>query len=140
MYQILNELPNKSKNDTLYIVAHSMGYAYTLGIIEKLRGKINFGGLYIVAPENAEAGTINPDEWSEIWQYGSDFEAHRLRAPCLLDGIAPQTKVGGLSPRQRAYIPEESYSKMGFFSSHFVGNYTWIFDLEKGETGYIQQR
>lgn len=140
LLQIFNELPNKSKNDTLYIVAHSMGYAYTLGIIEKLRGKINFGGLYIIAPENASAGKINQREWKEVWQYGSDFEAHQLTAPCLLDGIAPQTKVGGLSPRQRAYIPEENYTKMGFFNSHFIGYYTWIFDLEKDESGYINQR
>lgn len=138
--QIFNELPNKSKNDTLYIVSHSMGYAYALGIIEKLRGKINFGGLYIIAPENASVGSVDPKEWKEVWQYGSDFEANQFDAPCLLDGIAPQTKVGGLSPRQRAYIPEENYKKMGFFNSHFIGNYTWIFDLNKDEVGFINQR
>lgn len=140
LFQIFNELPNLSQNDTLYIVSHSMGYAYTLGIIEKLRGKINFGGLYIIAPENASAGDVNPKEWKEIWQYGSDFEANRLSAPCLLDGIAPQIKVGGLSPRQRAYIPEKEYTKMGFFNSHFIGHYTWIFDLNNDESGYIIQR
>jgi len=138
--QIFNELPNMSKNDTLYLVAHSMGYAYALGIVEKLRGKINFGGLYIVAPENASAGSIDESEWKEVWQYGSDFEAHQFEAPCLLDGIAPQTKVGGLSPRHRAYIPEENYNKMGFFNSHFIGYYTWIFDIPKNKTGHIGQR
>jgi hypothetical protein len=137
--QMFNEIPNMSENDTLYIVAHSMGYAYALGIIEKMRGKINFGGLYIIAPENGKAGTVNTDEWQEVWQYGSNFELHKDDAPCLLDGIAPQTKVGGLSERQRAYIPEDLYKRMGFFESHFVGNYTWIFDIPSGESGYIQQ-
>ena len=140
LQQMLNELPNKSTNDTLYIVAHSMGYAYTLGLIEQLRGKINFGGLYIIAPENASAGKVNIDEWKEVWQYGSDFERNKLSAPCLLDGIAPQAKVGGLEMYHRAYIPEKFYNKMGFYDSHFVGHYTWIFDLPKDATGYIRQR
>lgn len=140
LIQQLNELPNKSKNDTLYIIAHSMGYAYSLGMIEKLRGKINFGGLYIIAAENAEAGSVKPSEWQEVWQYGSDFEAHKYSAPCLLDGIAPQTKVGGLLHRQRAYIPEIEYKKMGFFNSHFIGNYTWVLGLKEGDVGCIKQR
>ena len=140
LQQMLNELPNKSSNDTLYIVAHSMGYAYTLGMIEQLRGKINFGGFYIIAPENASAGKVNIDEWNEVWQYGSDFERNKLSAPCLLDGIAPQAKVGGLEMYHRAYIPEKYYNRMGFYDSHFVGHYTWIFDLPKDATGYIRQR
>lgn len=140
LYQMLNEIPNKSKDDTLYIVAHSMGYAYSLGIIDELRGKINFGGFYIIAPENAEAGQIKIGEWKEIWQYGSDFDENKFKSPCLLDGIAPQTKVKGLSNSKRAYIPDDLYKKKGFFDSHFIGYYTWIFDLSKGETGYIRQR
>lgn len=140
MYQILNEIPAKSSNDTLYIVAHSMGYAYALGMIEKLRGKVNFGGLYIIAPENAESGRVNESEWKEVWQYGSDFEAHKMSAPCLLDGIAPQTKAEGLSPRNRVYIPEKLYNRMGFFDSHFIGHYTWIFDIPQGSPGYVRQR
>lgn len=140
LYQMFNELPANSQNDTLYIVAHSMGYAYSLGIVQKLRGKINFGGFYIIAAENAESGFVDESEWKEVWQYGSDFEAHKLNEPCLLDGIAPQTKAAGLSPRNRVYVPENLYKKMGFFESHFIGNYTWIFDLEPGAPGYIRQR
>lgn len=140
LYQIFNELPNMSKNDTLYIVSHSMGYAYSLGIIEKLKGKINFGGMYIIAPENPTVGDLKVKEWKEVWQYGNDFEAYRLAAPCLLDGIAPQAKVKGLTPSQRAYSPEADYKKMGFFNSHFIGHYTWIFDLNKDQPGFINQR
>ena len=139
LQQMFNELPNKSNNDTLYIVAHSMGYAYSLGIIEQLRGKINFGGLYIIAPENASAGEVNLNEWSEVWQYGSNFDANHFIAPCLLDGIAPQTKAGGLKAQQRTFIPEKFYTKMGFFDSHFIGNYTWVFDIPENETGHIRQ-
>ena len=140
LLQFLNEMPSNSDNDTLYIVAHSMGYAYALGIIDKVRGRMNFGGFYIIAAENAESGSVQEDEWKEIWQYGGDFEAHKEVAPCLLDGIAPQSKVGGLSPRNRVYIPETLYTKMGFFESHFIGHYTWIFDLPQETSGYIEQR
>lgn len=140
MLAMLNELPNGSANDTLYIVAHSMGYAYCLGIIDELRGKIEFGGLYIIAPENASAGKINPNEWKEVWQYGSNFGRYAKGAPCLLDGIAPQVKVGGLAREQRVFIPSKYFKRMGFFDSHFIGHYTWIFDIPEGDPGYIKQR
>lgn len=140
LLQLLNEIPSKSDNDTLYIVAHSMGYAYALGIIDKMRGKINFGGFYIIAAENAESGEVNEEEWEEIWQFGSNFEANKISAPCLLDGIAPQTKAAGLSPSRRIFIPEKYYNRMGFFDSHFVGHYTWIFDIPKDSPGHVKQR
>lgn len=140
LFQMLNEIPNRSEDDTLFIVAHSMGYAYSLGIIDELRGKINFGGFYIIAPENAEAGKVNMAEWEEIWQYGSDFNENKFKSPCLLDGIAPQTKAGGLKSRNRAFIPDDLYKKKGFFDSHFVGYYTWIFKLPNDVPGYIKQR
>lgn len=137
---MLNELPNLSENDTLYIVAHSMGYAYSLGIVDQLRGKINFGGLYIIAPENAGAGNIDVGEWQEVWQFGSNTALHAKGEPCLLDGIAPQVKVGGLPGERRIFIPEKYYRRMGFFDSHFIGYYTWIFDIPEGQKGYIRQR
>ncbi|MFT5778461.1 MAG: hypothetical protein ACI837_001417, partial [Crocinitomicaceae bacterium] len=140
LYQMFNELPNKSRNDTLFIVAHSMGFAYSLGVVEELRGKINFGGFYIIAPENASVGLVKMSEWMEVWQYGSNFDQYKYKAPCLLDGIAPQTKVGGLSNKCRVYIPESYFEKRGFFSTHFIGNYRWIFDLKPKTQGYIKQR
>jgi hypothetical protein len=140
LYQMLNEIPNLSKDDTLFIVAHSMGYAYSLGIIDELRGKIKFGGFYIIAPENAESGMLKMSEWSEVWQYGSDFDKNKFVSPCLLDGIAPQTKAGGLRPSHRVFIPDDQYTKKGFFDSHFVGYYTWIFTLPEDAPGYIRQR
>jgi hypothetical protein len=140
IYQMLNELPNRSANDTLYIVAHSMGYAYALGIIDVLRDEINFGELYILAPENAAAGSIRTSEWISVWQYGSNFEPKRHDAPCLLDGVAPQVKAGGLKSANRVYIPEQLYRKKGFFDSHFIGYYRWIFTIPEGKPGYVPQR
>jgi hypothetical protein len=140
MHQLLNEIPNNSKNDTLYIVAHSMGYAYALGMVEELRGKINFGGFYIIAPENAEAGTVNVREWQEVWQFGANFNRGEEDAPCIQDGIAPQSAANGLTKRHRIYIPKDLYRSRGFKQTHFIGLYTYIFDIPSGKRGYVRQR
>lgn len=139
LYQLLNEVPNKSKNDTLYIVAHSMGYAYSLGMIEELRGKINFGGFYIIAPENAGAGKVILKEWPEIWQFGANFNKGEEDAPCIQDGVAPQTAAKGLGTKQRIYIPKSLYSTRGFKNSHFIGLYTFLFDIPEGKKGHVRQ-
>ncbi len=139
MLQMLNEEPNKSKNDTIYIAAHSMGYAYALGIIEVLRGAINFGGFYIIAPENAGAGRVYLSEWPEVWQYGANLNRGSEDAPCIQDGIAPQTGALGLSEKNRIYIPEKLNAKRGFKASHFIGLYTFLFDIPKDRKGHVQQ-
>jgi hypothetical protein len=136
---LLNELPNLSENDTLFIVCHSMGYAYSLGIIQELRGKINFGGFYILAPENACAGKTIKREWKEVWQYGANFEPKKRNAPCLQDGVAAQTKAKGLGENNRVFFPKENEKNMGFFKSHFVGFYTWIFDIPQGKKGAVKK-
>ncbi len=140
LYQMLNELPNSSKNDTLYLVVHSMGFAYAQGMIEQLRGKINFGGYYILAPENAAAGTVNRKEWRQVWQYGSNLNTVNQDAPCLQDGVAPQASVTGLTEAQRIYFPYSLYKHKGYFDSHFIGYYDWVLRIQKGKKGYIQQR
>lgn len=140
LLQLLNEVPNKSFNDTLFIVAHSMGFAYTLGMLEELRGKINFGEFYIIAPENAESGKVYLEEWQKVWQYGCNHERWKSSAPCMLDGVAPQTKVDGLHDTQRVYIPDTLYKRHGFFNSHFIGYYTWILDIPEDQPGYMKQR
>lgn len=140
LLQIINEIPGYSKNDTLYIVAHSMGFAYSQGMIEELRGKINFGGYYIIAPENGKTGYVNPSEWQEIWQYGSNFNSKWRDAPCLQDGIAPQYKVQGLPDQNCVYIPKKLYYLKGFYNSHFIGNYTWVLKIEENKPGCIRKK
>jgi hypothetical protein len=116
-----------------------MGYAYSLGIIQELRGKINFGGFYILAPENACAGKTIKREWKEVWQYGANFEPKKRNAPCLQDGVAAQTKAKGLGENNRVFFPKENEKNMGFFKSHFVGFYTWIFDIPQGKKGAVKK-
>jgi hypothetical protein len=140
LLQQLNEIPNSSHNDTLYLVAHSMGFAYALGMIDELRGKINFGGFYILAPENASIGKVNQGEWREIYQYGVNHNKLKYSAPCMLDGVAPQTRAQGLDPEKHIFTPEILFRRFGFFDSHFVGFYDWIFDIPTDEPGAIKQR
>lgn len=140
LLMMLNEFPSRMENDTLYLVAHSMGFAYSLGIVEELRGKINFGGYYILAPENAESGTVNQHEWQQVWHYGSNLIGKYPDYPCLQDGVAPQSKINGLSKKQLIFIPANLPTIKGYFDSHFIGYYTWVFDIPKNSKGAIRQR
>ncbi len=140
LLQMLNEIPNKSKNDTINIIAHSMGYAYALGIIDELKGNINLGEFYIISPENPESGEININDWTQVYQYGCDHNKYKYTAPCMLDGIAPQKRTNGLPVNNHIFIPEKYYNRHGFYDSHFIGYFTWIFDLKPTDPGYIRQR
>jgi hypothetical protein len=140
--ELINKLKQDTftKYDTLDIVCHSMGFAYSLGMIEELkRAKINFGGFYIIAPENASSGTVNVNDFTEVWQYGSDENLPEHKQ----DGVAPQRPVGNLydipNKSGRAYIPDDE--PQGFISSHSIGNYKWIFEkLNIKDNGYVTPR
>ena len=137
LLQLLNNVPNASKNDTLYIVAHSMGYAYSLGISDVLSKNINFGGFYILAPENACSGKVKLNQWAEVRQYGAKLTGDNVDPMCLQDGIAPQSNAKGLLPNNIIHFPKELDAFRGFSGSHFVGNYTWIFDIPQGKKGAV---
>ncbi len=129
--------------DTLDIVAHSMGFAYAQGMIEELKGKIQFGRYYIIAPENACTGTVETDgTWNEIWQYGTN---EKLEKNYNQDGIAAQCAVNGIEalPNNktiggRVYIPTNE--PKGFRVSHIIENYKWILIKTPSERGYVKKR
>ena len=134
------------KTEKVDIVCHSMGYASAVGVIDYLKSK-NYvlGRLYIIAPENAQAGTINPEDFepSGVWQYGADLNRKDGQTEDLCrnqDGVAPQTMAGGLDESKRVYIPTD---KKGFMESHSISNYGWIFQrpkLQKNTNGYVTPR
>jgi len=139
LLQVLNEAPNYSKNDTIFLVSHSMGHAYAMGMSSVLKGKVNLGDCYIIAPENPRGKTFASNEWKNVWQYGTFRNGKLKQAPCQQDGVAPQSLVKGLSAAHRISFPKEQAKHMGFFNSHFIGYYTWIFDIPKGKPGYVPQ-
>ena len=140
LFQLLNEVPGSSSNDTLIIVAHSMGYAYALGMMDAMKNKCVFGSFYVFAPENAEAGKVIASQWQEVYQYGSIPKGARKQAPCLQDGVAPQSLMKGLAPHHRLTFPPSYANKMGFTGSHFIGYFDWVLNIPSGELGAIRQR
>lgn len=93
------------------------------------------GGYYIIAPENAESGSVDINQWDEIWQYGSNED--EMDKPWLLDGVAPQTPVTNIMDR-RANIPDNM--PKGFLDSHYIKNYGWIFSRQDNDKGYVKPR
>jgi hypothetical protein len=122
--------------DTIDIVCHSMGYAYTLGFIEELKGKVIFGKIYIIA---AESACVDGADWSlfeEVWQYGSNLGEPDADPVWEQDGIAPQCAVKGidsLPPNTqggRLFFPKD-WKRKNFIDSHQLYNYYWIFTAYK---------
>ncbi len=143
IYQIGQNIVFDKQTDTLDIVAHSMGYAYAVGMIKALKqAGIKFGRFYILAPENACSGKATWADFKEVWQYGTN---EVLEKPYLQDGIAPQCKVDGITnlPQTtkggRVYIPD-NFTPKGFLESHTVKNYGWIFNKTTQEDGYVKPR
>ncbi len=138
LLQVLNEAPNYSANDTIYMVSHSMGHAYAMGMSEVLKSRVQFGDYYMIAPENPRGKTFSTKDWKHAWQYGTFRSGKRKQAPCQQDGVAPQSLAKGLPAAQHISFPSGHSRQMGFFNSHFIGYYTWIFDIPKGKPGYVK--
>ncbi|MEY4659583.1 MAG: hypothetical protein RJB36_1349, partial [Bacteroidota bacterium] len=139
LLQVLNEAPNFSQNDTVYIVSHSMGHAYALGMATVLKGHVQLGDYFAIAPENPVGKRMDVHPWKHIWQYGTFRSGPYKQAPCQQDGVAPQSLIKGISSFQRISFPTSFGNQLGFFNSHFVGYYTWIFDIEAGKAGHVPQ-
>lgn len=128
--------------DTVDIVCHSMGYAYTLGFLESIEGKVVLGSCYIIAPENAAIDGYDWSKFQHVWQYGCNFDQKNPDALKYQDGVAPQFGTKGLDalpPKQggRIFFPDDWPNKQ-FIHSHMVYSYDWIFDrIEKGMPGYV---
>jgi hypothetical protein len=129
--------------DTVDVVAHSFGFAYSLGIINKfIQNNIHIGNFYILAPENACSGYI-PAQVEEVWQYGTNEDVNQGGDPLWLqDGVAPQCLVAGIdkvAKGGRVFIPDGE--KKGFLDSHYIDNYGWIFNrLQLTDKGYVYKR
>lgn len=102
---------------------------------------------YILAPENACSGGVDPTWFDEVWQYGSNYGIGYNAGedfPWLQDGVAPQCAVPGFTgvdPKKygRVYIPSTVETK-SYLGSHSVGNYGWIFNRMSNDPGYVKKR
>lgn len=133
--------------DTLDIVAHSMGYAYAVGMIEELqKANVHFGRFYIIAPENACSGGCDWNKFTEVWQYGSNLGEVNQDPYWDQDGVAPQCAVTNITnifqktKTGRVFIPN-SWKPKGFLDCHTIANYGWIFtERQPGMDGYVKPR
>lgn len=137
LLQELTKNGNNPKNDTLYAVSHSMGHAYFRGMMSILKDKIQFGTYYAIAPENPKGKWWPAHLWPHVYQYGTKLYGPQRHAPCQQDGVAPQWRIRGLAPTAHIGFPKSLKSRLGYFNSHYIGYYTWIFDIPKGKPGYI---
>lgn len=137
----LNNVPGVIKKDTIDIVCHSMGYAYTLGFLEAIEGKLIIRKLFILAPENANAGKYDWSKFKEVWQYGANLGQANADILCQQDGVAPQAGIPGLKintgPFGRIFSPT-NWPNKHFIHSHMVYSFDWIFDrIYVNQPGYI---
>ncbi len=140
------EIPiGNNKSVTIDVVAHSMGFAYSMGMIDFLKGQkdinVSFGRFYILAPENACSGVdVTKLGFEEVWQYGSDTRTGKDKK-YEQDGIAPQCAAKGLD-WDHGRVPFQGAQELkNFLDAHYSSSYGWIFDnLKKGAQGYVGQR
>lgn len=132
----------KQQKDTVDIVCHSMGYAYSLGFIDAIKTHVIFGKMYILAPENSSVAQADWALFQEVWQYGANLDQANPDPFYLQDGIAPQTAVKGidtLNPFRygRIFTPA-NWPKKDIIDGHMIYSFDWIFDcIPPHSPGYV---
>ncbi len=137
LLQELSKGGNSTLNDTLYVVSHSMGHAYFMGMASILRGKIQFSNYWTFAPENPTGRWFAAIWWKQCYQYGTQLYGPNRHAPCQQDGVAPQRRVRGLEPIQQILFPLGYKDRLGYLKSHYIGYYDWAFKIPPKQPGYI---
>ena len=128
--------------DTIDIVCHSMGYAYSLGFIETVKNCVVFGKMYIIAPENSTVGQADWSLFQEVWQYGANLDQEHPDPFFQQDGIAPQAPVKGLENSNplrygRIFTPA-NWPKKDIIDGHMIYSFDWIFDsIPPKSAGYV---
>lgn len=142
----LNQIQNTPKSylvkDTIDFVCHSMGYAYTLGLIETIKEQVVLGKIFLLAPENGSYKGMDWNLFEEAWQYGSNLGEQNADPLSYQDGVAPQSAVYGIMALKSAHVGRvfspANWPNKHFVHSHMVYSYDWIFDrIQKGQPGYI---
>lgn len=137
----LNEQNLLGKKVTVDIVSHSMGYAYSLGLIEVIKSEVNFGKMLAISPESAGLQGADWSLFQEVWQYGGN-ENDPI---CLQDGIACQEPLKGIEkvPTEkggRVFIPKSwPNRKKGFLKSHHLNWFQWFYVIKSSDRGYFSR-
>ena len=130
---------------TVDFVNHSMGYAYTLGILEVIQPYIKLGKFLAIAPESGGLQGTDWNQFEEVWQYGSNMGTPKGDVIYYQDGIAPQTPLKGLEKLDalkggRVFIPKEWKKRnKGFLKSHHLNWFQWFFLIKPIDRGYFKR-
>jgi hypothetical protein len=133
------------KTPTVHFVSHSMGYAYSLGMIEVLSRYVKFGKMLAIAPESGGFKGFDLQLFDEVWQYGSNMDQPNADVIFYQDGIAPQTAIPGieqLAPNKggRVFIPRDwPKAQKGFIKSHHLNYFQWFHWIKPGDKGYFSR-
>jgi hypothetical protein len=133
------------KQVTIDFVNHSMGYAYTLGILEVIQPYIKLGKFLAIAPESGGLQGADWNQFEEVWQYGSNMNSSTSDVIYYHDGIAPQTPIKGIENLEalkggRVFIPNEwGKIKKGFVRSHHLSFFQWFFLIKPTDRGYFKR-
>jgi hypothetical protein len=145
LLDLLSERQLLDKKVTVDFVNHSMGYAYTLGILEVIKSHVKLGKFLAIAPESGGLQGTDWNAFEEVWQYGSNMDLPKGDVIYYQDGIAPQTPLKGLeylNPAKggRVFIPKEwSKFQKGFLKSHHLNWFQWFFLIKPTDRGYFKR-
>jgi hypothetical protein len=117
-----------------------------LGMIDELKGYVDFGKALILSPEAANTQGRDWSVFEEVWQYGARADEKAADPIFLQDGIAPQFAVLGIEQLPtstkggRIYIPDTyPKRKLGFIKSHHLAYYDWFYWIKPEDPGYFKQ-
>ena len=135
-----DSLPSVGERDTLDIVCHSMGYAYTLGILTQIDTRFHLGKILILSPESPRQMGYDWNRFDEVWQYGSNLGEKKADLIVFQDGIAPQAAVKNLDqllPGKggRLFVPKTA--PRGSYYSHHLSKFDWFLSIRPGDYGYF---
>jgi hypothetical protein len=135
----------KGKSIKVDFVTHSMGYAYSLGMIDIIKPHVEFGKMLSIAPESAGLKGYDWSEFDEVWQYGSNYGEPNADVIYYQDGIALQMPIKGIEQIEngkggRIFIPNNwPKSKKGFLRSHHLNWFQWFYFIKPGDKGYFSR-
>ena len=128
----------------VHIISHSMGYAYSLGLITQIKDRVKFGKMLAISPESAGFKGTDWNLFDEVWQYGCNMGEKDSDVIFYQDGITPQQTLKGLEKVSinkggRIYPPSTWPKKnKGFNRSHNLRWFDWFYTIKEGDRGFFK--
>lgn len=125
------------------IISHSMGYAYSLGLIAQIKDSVRFGKMLAISPESAGFQGADWSLFDKVWQYGCNMGEKESDVIFYQDGITPQESLKELDKLSKdkggRIYPPLSWPKKnkGFNRSHHLRWFDWFYTIKNGDRGFF---